>query len=137
MFEDYFSQYDFPNICVIGKSPLFEIRRMQFEANDPLKSTPTFDEESREDHSSADNTGLRNDIESDEENIVHHSSKAKSCSTNQSTRKRSSPVSVYTYKVNILTDHSGALQFSSFLPHCTMALLSDTRSVFFSFSILS
>ncbi|KAF8039118.1 hypothetical protein BT93_B1615 [Corymbia citriodora subsp. variegata] len=82
-----------------GKSPLFEIRRMHFEANDPLKSAPPFDEESREDHSSTDNTGLSNDIESDVEDIDHHSSKAKNRSTNRSARKRSSPVSVYTYKI--------------------------------------
>lgn len=82
-----------------GKSPLFEIRHLQFKANDPLKSTPPFEEESREEHSSADNTGLSNNIESDEEDMDHHSSKAKSHSTNRSARKRSSPVSVYTYKI--------------------------------------
>uniref|UniRef100_A0A5B7BEW5 AAA+ ATPase domain-containing protein n=1 Tax=Davidia involucrata TaxID=16924 RepID=A0A5B7BEW5_DAVIN len=81
-----------------GKSPLFEIRRMDAETNNSLKSTPTPTKDHLEEPELPNNGNKSTEIESDKEDGDCSPSSKKS-SINRSLSKRSSPMYVYTYKI--------------------------------------
>ena len=85
---------------VIGKSPLFEIRHMDADDNDSLKFTLLPEKSHIEESNMNDGKDVSSDIESDEEEVGHPPSWSKKQSTSIYVKKRSSPVCVYTYKVN-------------------------------------
>lgn len=85
---------------MIGKSPLFEIRQMNAEHDEPLKATPITRERYLEDSELTINEDKSTEVESDEENEDYLPVRFKKQSTKRSVRKSSSPVCVYTYKVN-------------------------------------
>ena len=81
---------------MIGKSPLFEIRHMECEANSSLKSIPSPENHLKETELD-DNEGRRFQFESDEED--GDNSPNKKLSRNRTVSKRRSPLYVYTHKV--------------------------------------
>lgn len=85
----------------IGKSPLFELRHMDAEANISQKPTLASEkkllEESRITKSEV--------VESDEKYVHHSPSRSNPWSTDKPVSKQSSAVCVYTYKVNYLDFH--------------------------------
>ncbi|KAA8539259.1 hypothetical protein F0562_025951 [Nyssa sinensis] len=81
-----------------GKSPLFEVRRMDPETNNSLKSTPTPKKDYLEGPELANNGNKSTEIEPDKED-GDCSPNSKKFSTDRSLSKRSSPVYVYTYKI--------------------------------------
>lgn len=85
----------------IGKSPLFELRHMDAEANISQKPTLASEkkllEESRITKSEV--------VESDEKHVHHSPSRSNPWSTDKPVSKQSSAVCVYTYKVNYLDFH--------------------------------
>ncbi|XP_022892612.1 uncharacterized protein ycf45 isoform X2 [Olea europaea var. sylvestris] len=80
-----------------GKSPLFEVRQMNLQANTSLKSTPCTEEEQVENPKVTNNENKQTRIESDMEDD-EYSSKSKKMGTNGSVGSRSSPAHVYTHK---------------------------------------
>ena len=85
---------------VVGKSPLFEIRHMDADDNDSLKFTLLPEKSHIEESNMNDGKDVSSDVESDEEEVGHPPSWSKKQSTSIYVKKRSSPVCVYTYKVN-------------------------------------
>ncbi|CAA2967078.1 AAA+ ATPase domain containing [Olea europaea subsp. europaea] len=81
-----------------GKSPLFEVRQMNLQANTSLKSTPCTEEERVENPKVTNNENKQTRIESDMEDD-EYSSKSKKMGTNGSVGSRSSPAHVYTHKI--------------------------------------
>ncbi|XP_062156944.1 protein SEEDLING PLASTID DEVELOPMENT 1 isoform X2 [Alnus glutinosa] len=79
-----------------GKSPLFEVRCMDVDAND---STLIPENSHIEKYDMTDGKNISPDVESDEEDFVLPPSWSKKQSTSRSTKKRSSAVCVYTYKI--------------------------------------
>lgn len=90
---------------VIGKSPLFEIRHMDADDNDSLKFTLLPEKSHIEESNMNDGKDVSSDIESDEEEVGHPPSWSKKQSTSIYVKKQSSPVCVYTYKVNSSSLH--------------------------------
>ncbi|KAL5569422.1 hypothetical protein UlMin_025997 [Ulmus minor] len=82
-----------------GKSPLFEIRKMDAEANDPPKSTTISKEVLQDKYDLTTSKDITADIESDEEDVVHSLSLSKKWSGPKSANTRKSPVCIYTYKI--------------------------------------
>lgn len=78
-----------------GKTPLFEVRQMDAEDNNFLKSTLMPEERKLEHFISTNNEDNSTDIEFDEDDVR----RSKKWSTKSSTRKRSTAVRVYTYKI--------------------------------------
>uniref|UniRef100_A0A2P2K340 ATP binding protein n=1 Tax=Rhizophora mucronata TaxID=61149 RepID=A0A2P2K340_RHIMU len=82
-----------------GKTPLFEIRHMDAEADDSLKHTLIIGKNHVE-HEGVKITEYRGDeVLSEEEDEDHHSHQSKKCKTSISVGKKSAPVCVYTYKI--------------------------------------
>lgn len=94
---------------MIGKSPLFEVRCVDVDASDSLKSTLIPEKSHIETYDMTDGKNISHEVESDEEDLVHSPSWSKKQSTSRSAKKRSSAVCVYTYKVD-----SSSLHFLSF-----------------------
>ena len=82
---------------MIGKSPLFEIRHMECEANSSLKSIPSPEKNHLKEPELDDNEGRRFQLESDEEDGDY--SPIKKLSRKRTVSKRRSPLYLYTYKV--------------------------------------
>ena len=82
---------------MIGKSPLFEIRHMECEANSNLKSIPSPERNHLKEPELDDNEDRRFQFESDEED--GDNSPNKKLSRNRTVSKRRSPLYVYTHKV--------------------------------------
>lgn len=85
---------------MIGKSPLFEICKMDAENNDPLKFTPVFSESYLEESDMTMNDEKDSEVESDEEDEDYLPIHFKKQSAKKCVNKRSLPICVYTYKVN-------------------------------------
>ncbi|KAF5947397.1 hypothetical protein HYC85_013354 [Camellia sinensis] len=82
-----------------GKSPLFEVRHMECEANSCLESTPTL-EKNRKKGSELDKDEDRmSQIESAQEDRDYSQINSMKLSRNITVSKRRSPVYVYTYKI--------------------------------------
>lgn len=95
------------SVWTLGKSPLFEVRQMNLQANTSLKSTPCTEEERAENPKVTNNENKQTRIESDMEDD-EYSSKSKKMGTNGSVGSRSSLAHVYTHKV---TSESSILIF--------------------------
>ncbi|GFZ05868.1 P-loop containing nucleoside triphosphate hydrolases superfamily protein [Actinidia rufa] len=80
-----------------GKSPLFEIRHMECEANSSLKSIPSPEKNHLKEPELDDNEGRRFQFESDEEGSDY--SPIKKLSRKRTVSKRRSPLYLYTYKI--------------------------------------
>ncbi|XP_057464128.1 protein SEEDLING PLASTID DEVELOPMENT 1-like isoform X2 [Actinidia eriantha] len=80
-----------------GKSPLFEIRHMECEANSSLKSIPSPEKNHLKEPELDDNEGRRFQFESDEEDGDY--SPIKKLSRKRTVSKRRSPLYLYTYKI--------------------------------------
>lgn len=94
---------------VTGKTPLFEIRQMDTRSDDSLKTAQIHGNELVEEYEAKSiGTGNGDEVESDEENenyALDHFEKPKTGGY----VRRSSPVCVYTYKVNWLNLLSGTI----------------------------
>ncbi|KAF5467051.1 hypothetical protein F2P56_016917, partial [Juglans regia] len=82
-----------------GKSSLFEVRQMDVDAIDSLKSTLILESSPLEKSAMADYKSISAEIDSDEDDLGHSSIQSKKQSTGRFLKKRNSPVSVYTYKI--------------------------------------
>ncbi|KAJ0046687.1 hypothetical protein Pint_05972 [Pistacia integerrima] len=82
-----------------GKSPLFEVRKMDAENDDPLKFTPIFRESYLEESELSINEDKSSEVESDEEDEDYSPIHFKKQNAKKSLIKRSLPVCVYTYKI--------------------------------------
>lgn len=94
--------YTFCHFCVTGKSPLFEIRKMDAGSNDSQKAIPMSKIICSEKSDLANDK--ERDTESDEEVEEQSPSHSKKSSSGRSVNKRTSPVRIYAYKV-ILVKH--------------------------------
>lgn len=88
---------------VVGKSPLFEIRHVDADANGSCKSISLPEKNYLE----VSDFTLKKDIDSsgieyDDEDLDHSPKQSKKFSSKKSVKKRSSPVCVYIYKVYYL-----------------------------------
>ncbi|KAK3228342.1 hypothetical protein Dsin_000223 [Dipteronia sinensis] len=82
-----------------GKSPLFEIRQMDAEYAETLKSTPIPRESYLEEPKSTISEGKSAEVESDEEDEDNSQKLLKDWSNKRSMSQRSSPAFIYTYKI--------------------------------------
>ncbi|XP_062091980.1 protein SEEDLING PLASTID DEVELOPMENT 1 [Humulus lupulus] len=82
-----------------GKCPLFEVRKMDGEANNSQKAIPISKKPSSDMSDSTVDNELVADLESDNEEEEHSSSHSKKSSNDGSANKRNSPVRIYTYKI--------------------------------------
>ncbi|KAG2729769.1 hypothetical protein I3760_01G265300 [Carya illinoinensis] len=82
-----------------GKSSLFEVRQMDDDASDSLNSTLILESSLLEKPAMTDCKSISAEIDSDEDDLGHSSIQSKKRRTGRFVKKRSSPVSVYTYKV--------------------------------------
>lgn len=91
-----------------GKLPLFEVRQMDAEHHEPLKATPILRESYLEESELPINEDKSAEMESDEDNEDedYASNRFNKHGVKRSVRKPSSPVCVYTYKVNYRILHS-------------------------------
>lgn len=87
-------------MCYIGKCPLFEVRSMDADANDSQKATTTSKKACTDESDLTTSKDMVADSESDVEDEWHTPSWSKKSSSGRSANKRSSPVCIYTYKVN-------------------------------------
>lgn len=83
---------------------------MDVDAIDSLKSTLILESSPLEKSAMTDYKSISAEIDSDEDDLGHSSIQSKKQSTGRFVKKRSSPVSVYTYKVV-----SSSLRFYSFI----------------------
>lgn len=83
-----------------GKSPLYEVRQWDDFANDSVKYAPMIEKDDEERPYSTDDNSMNSDLESDEQDIDRPLTWSKKWSSSRSGIKRSSPLQVYTYKVN-------------------------------------
>ncbi|KAH7537119.1 hypothetical protein FEM48_Zijuj03G0058000 [Ziziphus jujuba var. spinosa] len=83
-----------------GKSPLFEIRHMVADANDPPETTPVLEKLYIGKSDLITNRGMVSEEESDAEGIDDSSSWSKKRSSVGFVNKKISPVRIYTYKVH-------------------------------------
>lgn len=82
-----------------GKSPLFEVRHMECEANSSLESTPTLEKNHKKGSELDNDEDRMSQIESDEEDRDYSQINSMKLSRNITVSKRRSPVYVYTYKI--------------------------------------
>lgn len=80
---------------VTGKSPLFEVRQMEVDPRNSLKSSEIHIEKT----DITDGERISGDLDSDEEDLGHPPGQPHRWSTSRFVKKRSSPLCVYTYKV--------------------------------------
>lgn len=86
--------------CVIGKSPLYEVRQWDDFANDSVKYVTMLEKDNEERPYSTDDDNVDSEVKSGEKDIDHTPTLSKKWSSTRFGIKRSSPMQVYTYKVN-------------------------------------
>ena len=89
-------------MCYIGKCPLFEVRKMDADVLDSQKATPISRKTRSDKPDLTTSKDMTADSESDMEDEERSTSQSKKSSSGRSVNKRSSPVCIYTYKVNCL-----------------------------------
>lgn len=89
----------------IGKSPLFEVRHMDADANISQKRTLAPEKKLLEGSKMTKSEEKSEVVESDEKHVDHSPSPSNPWSSDKPVSKRSSAVCVYTYKVNYLDFH--------------------------------
>ncbi|PON42217.1 AAA+ ATPase domain containing protein [Trema orientale] len=82
-----------------GKCPLFEVRKMDADANNSPKVTPISEKTCTDKSDLTTNKDTAADSESDVEKEEHSPSRSKKSSSGSSANKRISPVLIYTYKI--------------------------------------
>lgn len=85
-----------------GKSPLFEIRHVVADANDPPETTTILEKLYIEKSDFTTKKGIFTKEESDVEDIDHSPSWSKKFSSVGLVKKKISPMRIYTYKVHFL-----------------------------------